>query len=197
MNGTGSYWNERRVAGLLLVVGFLIPLTLGLRYLPQIPFASALFDPRWERNLLSAGVAGSFFGAAILEGVLRKAGDRIFSRLGLCSYALATALWLVVNAISLDRGYWVDDLETYHIFLAYPAVIAFGVGILRTRLLPSWIGAVAGLWSMVLFIRVIPGNQGPLLYEPALLLIGVALLIQRGSPSGSPQPESPDQLRSA
>jgi hypothetical protein len=133
----------------------------------------------WERNLVGAGVAATLFGLVVLEDVLRRAGDTVLSRLGLTSFALGTAMWLTVNALSLSRGFWVAELETYFIVFAFLATALFSGAILRTRLLPTWVGIVALSWSIAMLLVVLPGNRGPLFYEPALLLLGIALLLRK------------------
>lgn len=145
-----------------------------------LPF---LFDPMWEKFWNAAFVLVTFYGLAILEELLRRAGDQVFSRLGLVSFTLATVMFLamiVLDANDLSGG---RDVEAYFIALAYPAVIAYGLAILRTRLLARWIGIAVVLWTAVILVRVFPHNQGPIFYEPALVLIAVALVV-----SGSREP---------
>jgi len=43
-----------------------------------LPF---LFDPLWEEYWSAAFVVVTLYGLALLEGILRHAGDRIFARL--------------------------------------------------------------------------------------------------------------------
>jgi hypothetical protein len=87
--------------------------------------------------------------------------------------------WLTVNALNLNGYSWVAELETYFITFAFLATAFFSGAILRTRLLPTGIGIVALFWSIAMLILVLPGNRGPLFYEPALLLIAIALLLRK------------------
>jgi hypothetical protein len=117
----------------------------------------------------------------ILEGILRRAGDHIFSRLGLVTFTLATVMFLLM--VVLEKNYLPSgarDVEAYFIALAFPAVIAYGLAILRTGILARWIGVAVVLWTVVMLIRVFPLNGGPLFYESALVLIAIALVAQRG-----------------
>jgi hypothetical protein len=176
---------ERYIVAALLIVGFLL-LVPGVQLFVvadhnlALPGWARSIDRRtWEANLVSAGVSVTLFGLVALEGVLRRAGDHVLSRIGLTSFTLGTAMWLTVNALSLDSGSWVAELETYFIVFAFLGTALFSWAILRTRLLPTWVGVVAFCWPITLIFVVLPGNSGPLFYEPALLLIGVALLFRR------------------
>jgi hypothetical protein len=180
-----DFRGERYIAGLLLILGFLLLLpgvqlfVVSQNHLAIPNWARSIDRHAWERNLVSAGVAVTLFGLVILEAMLRQAGDTILSRLGLVSFTLGTVMWLTVNALNLDRGGWVAELETYFIVFAFLATAFYSGAILRTRLLPVWIGVVSILWSLGMLIFVLPGNRGPLFYEPAWLLIGIALLMRR------------------
>jgi hypothetical protein len=185
MIGTET-WNERRIAGGLLLLGFLLVLPAVFINAPgmgansvwaqRLPF---LFDPVWQKYWSIAFVVVTLYGLVIFEGVLRRAGDHIFCRLGVVSFTLASAMWLVVIVMDLNDVPGGRDFESFFIALAFPAVFAYGLGILRTKVLARWIGIIVVLWSVVTLIRVLPHNQGPLFYEPALLLIAVALLLTR------------------
>jgi hypothetical protein len=96
-------WNERSIAGGLLLLGFLLVLPAVFINAPgmgthsvwaqRLPF---LFDPVWEKYWSIAFVVVTLYGLVIFEGVLRQAGDHIFCRLGVVSFTLASAMWLVV-----------------------------------------------------------------------------------------------------
>jgi hypothetical protein len=179
-------WNERLIAGGLLLLGFLLVIPAVVINAPGMGATSAvgrmlpfLFDPVWEKYWSVAFAVVTLYGLVILEGILRRAGDHICARLGMVSFILATVMLLIfmlLDANSLPGG---RDFESYFIMLAFPAVIAYGLAILRTRILARWIGITVVLWSAVELIQVFPHNHGPLFYEPALLLIAVALLVSQ------------------
>ena len=121
-----------------------------------------LFDPVWQKYWSIAFVVVTLYGLAIFEDVLRAAGDHIFSRLGLVTFTLASAMWLIGVALDLNGVLGGRDFESFFIVLAFPAVLAYGLAILRTKLLARWIGVAVVLWSTVMLIRVFPQNQGPL-----------------------------------
>jgi len=101
------------------------------------------------------------------------------------SFILATAMWLVVIVLDANGLPGGRDVEGYFIMLAFPAIIAYGLAILKTRILARWIGIAVVLWAAVTLIRALPQNQGPLLYEPASLVLAVALLVSRGQYPGA------------
>jgi hypothetical protein len=186
-------WNERLIAASLLLLGFLLVFPAVVIGAPNFGESSDLgralpflFDPVWEKYWNAAFVVVTLYGLAILGGLLHRAGDRIFARLGLVSFSLAAVMFLamiVLDANDLPGG---RDVEAYFIALAFPAVIAYGLAILRTGILARWIGIAVVLWTAVMLIRVFPHNQGPLFYEPALVLIAVALVVSRSSEPSSP-----------
>jgi hypothetical protein len=149
-----------------------------------LPF---LFDPVWEKYWYVAFLVVTLYGLVILEGILRRAGDHIFGRLGLVTFTLAAVMWLLIFV--LDTNYLpsaAGDDEAYFIALAFPAVIAYGLAILRTGILARWIGVAVVLWTVVMLVRVFPSNRGPLFYEPALVLIAIALVVSHRRESSSP-----------
>jgi len=185
-------WNERVLAALLLLVGFLLVLPAVFINAPGMGKNSAwgrlfpfLFDPASEKYWSIAFIVVTLYGLVILEGILRRAGDQVCSRLGMVSFTLATVMWLVLILLDTNGLHGGRDFESYFIVLAFPAVIAYGLAILRTRILARWIGTVVVLWSAVTLIRALPQNQGPLLYEPALLVIAIALLVSKGDEPSS------------
>ena len=176
--------NQRKIAGALLLLGFLLVFPAVFINAPgmgensfwgrRLPF---LFDQPGRKYWSVAFAVVTLFGLGILEGVLRQAGDNVFSRIGMVSFTLATAVWLVAIALEVRFGY-MADLESFFIILAFPSVLFYGVGILRTRVVPAWVGIAVVVWSALMLMRTLPHNQGPLFYEPALLLVAIVLLVQ-------------------
>ena len=182
-------WNERRIAAGLLLVGFLLIFPAVVIGGPGFGATSAwsrrlpfLFDPVWEKYWSIAFAVVTLYGLVILEGVLRRHGDHIFARLGKVTFALATAMWLVLVNLDLNGVRGGRDFESFFVILAFPALLMYGLAILRTRVLPKWVGAAVALWSGLLLIRVFPHSEGPLFYEPAIILIALALLFTKESP---------------
>jgi len=102
-------WNERSLAAGLLLLGFLLVLPAVFINAPGFGANSAwrrdlpfLLDPLWMPYWSVAFVVVTLYGLVILEGILRRAGDDICSRLGMVSFTLATAMWLIL--ILLDTN---------------------------------------------------------------------------------------------
>ncbi len=185
-------WNERVLAAGLLLLGFLLVLPAVFINAPGMGANSAwgrylpfLFDPEGVKYWSVAFVVVTLYGLVILDGILCRAGDYICSKLGMVSFTLATVMWLILILLDTNGLRGGRDFERYFIMLAFPAVIAYGIAIIRTRILARWVGIAVVLWSAVTLIRALPQNQGPLLYEPALIVIAVALLVSK-----SPEPSS-------
>jgi hypothetical protein len=185
MRGKDS-WNERLIAGSLLLLGFLLIFPAVVINAPGMGATSALgrmlpflFDPVWEKYWSVAFVVVTLYGLVILEGILRRAGDHICARLGMVSFTLATVMLLIFMLLDINSLPGGRDFESFFIMFAFPAVIAYGLAILRTRILARWIGIAVVLWSAVELIWVFPHNRGPLFYEPALLLIAIALSVSQ------------------
>src|SRR5262245_5459533 len=188
-------WNERSIAAGLLFVGFLLVIPAVFINAPGMGETSVwgsrlpwLFDPVWQKYWSIAFVVVTLFGLVIFEDILRAAGDHIFCRLGMVTFTLAAAMWLIGLVLDLNDVRGGRDFESFFIRLAFPAVLASGFAILRTRLLARWIGIAVVLWSTAMLIHVFPRNEGPLFYEPALLLIAAALVLARNQERAQSKP---------
>ncbi len=197
-------WNERLIAAGLLLLGFLLVFPAVAIGAPNFGETSDvgrafpfLFDPVWEKYWNAAFVVVTLYGLVLLEGLLSRAGDRIFARLGMVTFTLAAVMFLVITVLDDNNVAGGRDVEAYFVALAFPAVIAYGIAILRTRLLARWVGFAAILWTVVTLIWVFPQSRGPLFYEPALVLIAIALVVpprrmkrsDRADQGGSPVSE--------
>jgi hypothetical protein len=174
---------QRRLVAGLLFVGFLLLLPAILINAPgfgaQSPWGRAfpfLFDHVAQLYWSALFVVVTLYGLVILEGILRGAGDEIFSRVGLVSFTLAAALWLLLIVLDTNELPGGRDVERYFVLLAFPAIIAFGIALLRTRIVAPWVCIVVILWASVTLLRALPQSQGPLFYEPAILLVAGALV---------------------
>lgn len=136
----------------------------------------------------------------MLEGLLQGVGERVFARLGAAAFLFAAVLVVVSEAETMARGpSGPSEAETLllHRMYAGTALLAqasFGAALLRTTLLPKWIGwTVIGWnisWLLALpLINVLAGNPGyyyPVLHHFMPFLVGVALL-RRPSRGASPR----------
>ena len=212
--------DERLVAGGLLVAGPLL-------FFVAIGFIGGIADPtgnsivsmsaearlpliaanagRWELGW-GFGVAGTVItvlGLAMLEAVLRSAGDRILGRLGLIAFLFGAVLTVAARATDVSVTLWAaretsagapiptllapvvdwaNTMTAIYTALAFAALVAFGGSILTTGLLSRGVGWAAVAWGLgwgVVFVVVwiaAGGFDYPVLHEIMPLLIGVALL---------------------
>lgn len=109
-----DFLNEYRVAGLLLVLAFLLfatgaglattspkgnmnIFTLPLReYLSAVAGNAAVW--RWVNIFMAAAAVILVAGLTILTTILEGAGERVLSRLGLVGMVLAAILWVIFSA---------------------------------------------------------------------------------------------------
>ncbi len=163
-------WDERRVAGVLLIVGF------GLLMVTAALFVTSS-SAGWQNTALTSGLVVTLFGLAILELVVRDAGDRVLGRVGTIAFLVGSILWIVTDTLALRGVPWVYENERNYVVLACFAVAAFGWACLRTRVLPRWLGWVSIGWALgwlALYLgRVV---TAPLGINLMTLLFGLVLL---------------------
>jgi hypothetical protein len=187
-------WTERRVpmsersaSGALLVLGAVLA-SIGAALFGFGGVAgtnSPLFVP--TRSFILAAVVTNALGLALLESLLRDAGERVLSRVALIAFLIAAVLAVVQEALLLDGREYVDPLDRVHVVLAFLSQSAFGGALLRTRLLPTWVGRMTVAWNLgwfALLLVVSVGNRPdyyPVLHYFAPLLIGIELIRHRRS----------------
>lgn len=168
-----TYWTWRPFTGIVLILGgvlFLgsawIPLTLG----PPTPLTDSkgtaiyLLSPQaaldvvlhhqalwwWTNAFFMGSTLVTLLGLALLTTLLREAGDRNFSPLGLILFVLAATLWLIQRAVPLSIDpwaaqeltrtgvmpdyyvpltLWTQALFVIYTILAYSALVAYGAAI--------------------------------------------------------------------
>jgi hypothetical protein len=169
-----AWWTPRRVSGVLLLAGFLLA-SAG-----AFAFSTGVGD---KSVILSAAMPATAFGLALLEAQLRDSGEGILSRLGLAAFLLAAGLWLVAEAIFLDRGSWIEPLERQYVFLSSLALACYGGALLGARLVPAWIGRFMCGWGALAFVLELLAFVPPLMPNFGTLPLAVALLLRSGSPT--------------
>ena len=97
---------------------------------------------------------------------------------GTAAYAAAAIAWIIATGRALALHEWTYDLEVAFIVAAGFSMLAFGASVLRTRVIPRWVGWVAVGWSAAgLILFALPSeNYPPLLVQVVPLVFGVALL---------------------
>jgi hypothetical protein len=177
--------SERIASGALLVLGAM------LAFIGAALFGlgggdgagSPLFVP--TRSFILAAVVTNALGLALLESLLRDAGERVLSRVALIAFLIAAALAVVQEALVLDGMRYVDPLDRVYVVLAFLSQSAFGGALLRTRLLPTWVGRMTIAWNLGWFavlLAVSVGNRPdyyPVLHHFTPLLIGIGLIRHR------------------
>ncbi len=171
-------WDERRVAGFLLIVGFALLMVTAALFVTS---SSA----GWQNTALTSGLVVTSFGLAVLELVVRDAGDRVLGRLGTIAFLVGSILWIVADTLALSGVPWVFENEKDYVVLACFAVAAFGWAFLRTEALPRWLGWTsigwAVSWVALYLSRVV---TAPLGINLMTFLFGLLLFRRSESRSG-------------
>jgi hypothetical protein len=224
-----TLWTERRLTGTTLILGavlFLIgavmPLTDAkgnfIYSLPPQQWLRVIFDHpflwQWANMLFISGVVVTVLGFVMLTSLLRDAGDRAFSLLGLIAFVFGAVLWVLIVAfrMSVDPWaaqemirtamlpdfyvpliLWIHTLGVIYTVLVFLALGAYGGAVLSTRTLPRWIGWFAIVYSLAgLGLYAYSHDVPPLLHYLLPIVIGILLLLQRSQlPTRSHPEEEP------
>jgi hypothetical protein len=156
--------------------------------------------PTWYlmHVLFAVGTVLTLAGLSGLGGVLRSSGDRIWSTTAATLFSVAATLWLVqigyrlsvtpwasselsqsgqVPLVYVAMQKWMGFLFAAFMLMAYVAVAAYGVALLKTPLVARW-----AAWTAMGFgLLGVPGLATPLFQPPLMVfvapfLIGVAIL---------------------
>jgi hypothetical protein len=203
-----AFWNDRRTTGIFLslalplgVIG-VVAATAGAGYdfqtgvtRPGAPLEGLftaiknLFSPElsisgWSRIMIGiVAPITALTGLTMLTTLLRDAGDRALSMLGAVSYLVAAIFIMFVEVDSIaDRGYREDYANVFAI-LAFLSQAVYGGALLRTRLVPAWVGWTTIAWNigwLLLFYAVnYPYGPGyyPMWNLATTSLIGIVFLL--------------------
>ena len=208
-----TFWTQRRFTGITLIGGCLLflagasmPLTDTkgnfIWGLPPREWLLVIFAHptlwQWATILLLSGVVVMLLGLTLLTSLLRDAGDRTFSPLGLIAFVFGAVLWVIILAFRLSIDPWAAQetartaalpdfyvpltLWTHALFviytiLAFSALAAYGAAMLSTRVLPHWVGWLAIVYGLAgLGLLGFTGDAPPLLHHLMPLLMGILLL---------------------
>jgi hypothetical protein len=208
-------FNEYRVTGTLLIMAFIsfaiggtLPVvgekgnarifTLPVREHLQAVANNAIVW-RWANVFMGAAAVLLLAGLWMLTAMLERAGERVFSRLGLVAMLVATVLWVVFSAFRAiitvsaaeemtatgaapasyeSLAQWGFRLFFIYAVLGFLALTAYGVSLLQVGLLPGWVGWAAIVFSVALLILMfIMGDTLPGFHYLPGLLIGILLLL--------------------
>lgn len=136
----------------------------------------------WERGFIIAAVLVTVLGLALLEDLLRIAGDSGSARLGMMAYLVGAIVVVVTETAYLDKRIWIYPQIVVYVVLAFLAQAAFGASLLQTGLVAAWAGWATVIWNVgwLLIMLIVRPNDiyFPVLHHVAPLIIGIALLVR-------------------
>lgn len=186
----GHTWLTARAltGGLLLAGGaavFAGILLYGFRVFLHAPFGARPGYYQWERWSIISGFITLALGLVALSGLLRSTGDPLFSDVGLTAFAIGVVV-LAVAEVSWVTAAGLPDrltgsLVRIFVVLSFVAQAAFGAALLKTGLLPGWLGWTTVIWNLG-WLALMLGARDP--YYPFMhlqlpLLAGILLLASR------------------
>lgn len=182
-----DFTSQQVVAGWLLILSGIIFVPGGLlftgRAIFKWPAAQSQNFLYWERGIIMAAILLAALGFVLLAGLLGEAGDKILPPIGQTVFLIGTVLCLAAEAFGLSRQEYAYAPTVVFILLLFLGEAAFGGAILRTGLLPAWVGWTTTFWNLAwLVILPIARPQDmyyPWLFYVAPLVIGIMLLVGR------------------
>jgi hypothetical protein len=133
----------------------------------------------WERGFIIAAVLATVLGLALLEDLLRIAGDSSIARLGMMAYLVGAVVVVVAETASLGGGKFVYPQIVLYVILPFLAQAAFGAALLQTELVAAWAGWTTVTWNVgwLLIMLIVRPNDiyFPVVHHVAPLVIGIAL----------------------
>jgi hypothetical protein len=151
MNGQ-SLFTERQIAAVLLIACGLIFTVGGIlftgRTIWKWPAGQTSEFLRWERGFVLAALLVNVLRLALLEDLLRAAGDFTIARLALVTYLIGAAVVAVAELSYLHNREWVYPQIVFHVVVAFLVQAAFGVALLQTGLVASWAGWATIIWNL-------------------------------------------------
>jgi hypothetical protein len=214
---SSTFWAQSRSNGLVLILGALLVLGGASLYgairdvkgnlifgLPPREWLRLVFDHprlwRWVTILFISGAVVTILGLAMFTSLLRDAGDRAFSPLGLIAFLFGAVLWVtslafrlsidpwaaqetantaVIPEFSVPLTRWISVLFVIYTVLAFSAFVAYGGAVLSTLVLPHWVGWLALVYGLAgLGLLGFTGDAPPFLHYLMPLLIGILLLLR-------------------
>jgi hypothetical protein len=166
------------LSGLIFTVGGILYSGRAILNWPAGKTSSYLY---WERGFIIAAVLALALGISLLDRLLEAAGDAVLAPSARLVFLIGAVLVIVAETIYLSRQEWVYPTIIVFIVLAYLSQAVFGISILRTGLLPAWVGWATVVWNLA-WLVIMPVARPKDMYYPWLhyaapLLIGIGLLI--------------------
>jgi hypothetical protein len=182
-----DFITEQVAAGWLLISSALIFLVGGVlftgRAIWKWPVGQTHGYLVWERGFVITALLVAVLGLTLLEGILKNAGDRILAPSGLVLLLIGASVAVFGETFFISRQEWIYAPFVAFVVLAFLSQAIFGAALLRTGLLPVWIGWTTILWNLG-WLVILPIVSPKDMYYPALhyvapLLIGIGLLFIR------------------
>jgi hypothetical protein len=175
--------SERQLTAFLLILCSFVFLIAGFLFTARAiwnwPVGQTAVYLRWERGVIITAFLIGLLGFGAFEHMLSATGDIGIARMALHIYLVSAAV-LVVAETSFLNGQWSYPQIVAHVVLAFLAQAAFGLALLQTDLLPSWVGWASILWNLgclvILPILMPQDMYFPWLHYVVPLLIGISLL---------------------
>lgn len=177
--------SARTIAASLLVLCFVVFTFGGVLYAGRA-FLKWQIDETsshliWERGFVIGGVLATLLGLALLEDMLRTAGEPVLSRLGMVTYLFGAVVIIVAETAYLGKRDWIYPQIVVYVVLGFLAQVAFGASLLQTGLVAGWVGWFTIIWNLAFLVLLLifsPRNiYFPVLHHVAPLIIGIALLV--------------------
>jgi len=176
---------EQAATGWLLILSGLIFIVGGMLYtgraIWQWPAGKTHSYLIWERGFVIAALLMSVLGLTLLGRMLEAAGDSIVAPSGMAIFLIGSIVALTGETIFLSKQEWLYALFVVFVILAFLGQAAFGASILRTELLPVWVGWATMIWNLA-WLVILPIARPQDMYYPWLhyvapVIIGISLLV--------------------
>lgn len=132
----------------------------------------------WERSLFMAAALIAVAGFFVL--LWRRGGSTcpVAARSGVAVYAVALIFLLVAEISKLSHGGARWPLIVTYVVLACLAQAVIGATLVRTRLVPSWVGWTSIAWNVggLAILLMVGDIYIPIFHHVMPLVIGVPLL---------------------
>lgn len=178
------FFPESRLTGMLLILSsviFMVAATFfTIRFIWELPIGRTLTFFLWERVFVIAALLAALLSFTLLRKVLEAAGDGILASIAWVLFLVAAVLAVVAETISFPSEDIVYPPIVAYVVLSFLAQAVFGMALLRTGVLPTWVGWVTVTWNLAMLIFLIVTKPQdmyyPWLHYIAPLLIGISLL---------------------
>ena len=175
--------SELRLTGMLFIFSSVIFLVAAIlftiRFIWELPIGRTPSFFLWERSFVIAALLATLLSFTLFKRVLEAAGDGILASMALVLFLVAATLAVVAETMSFPSGDILYPPIVAYVILSFLGQAVFGMALLRTGLLPTWVGWVTVIWNLAMLVFLIVTKPQdmyyPWLHYVAPLLIGIAL----------------------